>query len=88
MNLSKEFEELSETLKQQRGEIQVQIHLANIEAKQEWQKAEKLWDKFVDALVEVSDENKEASAELIHATKATGDELKEAYQHFSERLEK
>ena len=87
MNLSKEFEELTETLKQQRGEIQVQIHLANMEAKQEWQKAEKHWDKFVDSLMEVSEENKEESAELIHATKVIADELKEAYQRISERLE-
>ena len=87
MNLSKEFEELTETLKQQRGEIQVQIHLANMEAKQEWQKAEKQWDKFVDFLMEVSEENKEESAELIHATKVIADELKEAYQRISERLE-
>ena len=87
MNLSKEFEELTETLKQQRGEIQVQIHLANMEAKQEWQKAEKQWDKFVDSLMEVSEENKEESAELIHATKVIADELKEAYQRISERLE-
>ena len=87
MNLSKEFEELTETLKQQRGEIQVQIHLANMEAKQEWQKAEKHWDKFVDSLLEVSEESKEASAELIHATKVIADELKEAYQRISERLE-
>ena len=87
MNLSKEFEELTETLKQQRGEIQVQIHLANMEAKQEWQKVEKQWDKFVDSLMEVSEENKEESAELIHATKVIADELKEAYQRISERLE-
>jgi len=87
MNLSKEFEELTETLKQQRGEIQVQIHLANMEAKQEWQKAEKQWDKFVDSLMEVSEENKEESAELIHAAKVIADELKGAYQRISERLE-
>ena len=40
MNIKKEFDELTESLKQQRGEIQVQNHLANMDAKEEWQKAE------------------------------------------------
>jgi hypothetical protein len=86
MNLKKEFEEITETLKQQRGEIQLQIHLASMDAKQEWQRAEKKWRKFVDSLGVITDESKEASAELIHATKVIGDELKEAYKRISDRL--
>jgi hypothetical protein len=88
MDLKQEFDELTDSLKQQRDEIQVQIHLASMEAKQEWQKAEKNWDKFFDALGVITDETKENSAELIHATKIIGDELKEAYKRISERLEK
>ena len=86
MNLKNELDELTDTLKQQRGEIQLQIHLASMDAKQEWQKAEKNWDKFVDGLGIVTDETKEASAELIHSTKIIGDELKEAYRRIAERL--
>ena len=86
MNLKKELDELTESLKQQRGEIHLQIHLASMEAKQEWQKAEKNWNKFVDSMVVVTDESKEASAELIHTTKIIGDELKETYKRISERL--
>jgi len=88
MNLKKEFDELTDTLKQQRGEIQVQLHLASMDAKQEWQKAEKSWGKFVDALGVITDETKETSAELIHTTKVIGDELKETYKRISERLRK
>lgn len=88
MNLVKEFDKLTETLKQQRDEIEVQIHLAGMDAKQEWQKAEKNWGQFVDALGEITDDTKETSAELIHRTKVIGDELKEAYKRISERLDK
>jgi hypothetical protein len=88
MNLKKEFDELTDTLKQQRDEIEVQIHLASMDAKQEWQKAEKNWGQFVDALGVITDDTKETSAELIHSTKVIGDELKEAYKRISERLGK
>jgi len=86
MNVKKEFDEITESLKQQRGEIQLQIHLASMEAKQEWKKAEKNWGLFVDGLGMITDETKETSAELIHATKVIGDELKETYSRISDRL--
>ncbi|MCF6203635.1 MAG: hypothetical protein L3J59_08195 [Methylococcaceae bacterium] len=88
MNLKKEFDELTDKLNQQRDEIQLQLHLASMEAKEEWQEAETSWGKFVDSLDVISDDTKEASAELIQATKVIGDELKEAYQRISERLGK
>jgi len=88
MNKQTEFDELIDTLKRQRGEIQLQIHLASMDAKQEWQKAEKTWGKFVDDLDFISDDAKETGAELIQATKVIGDELKETYLRISERLGK
>lgn len=88
MNFTKEFDELVDTLKQQRGELHLQIHLASMEAKQEWENSEKSWGKFVDNLGVITDETKETSAELIQTTKVIGDELKEAYKRISERLEK
>ena len=88
MDLKKEFDELTDILKQQRGEIEVQIHLASMEAKDEWQKAEKNWGQFIDGLGVITDDAKEASAELIHSTKIIGDELKNTYTRISERLNK
>jgi hypothetical protein len=87
MNIQKEFDELTDVLKQQRGEIELQIHLASMDAKQEWKKAEKTWEKFVDDLDLISDDTKESGAELVQATKIIGDELKEAYHRISERLD-
>ncbi len=88
MNLKKEFDELSDTLKQQRDEIQLQIHLASMDAKEEWEQAEKKWATFVDDLGIVTDDTKEVGADIVHATKEIGDELKELYQSISERLGK
>ena len=88
MDLKKEFDELSDTLKQQRDEIELQIHLASMDAKDEWQNAEKNWGQFVDALGVITDETKETSSELIHTTKVIGDELIETYKRITERLGK
>lgn len=86
MDIKKEFDELTDTLKQQRDEIEVQIHLASMEAKDEWNDGEKKWGEFVDALGVITDDTKEASSDLIHATKIIGDELKETYKRISDRL--
>jgi len=88
MDIKKELNELTDALKQQRDEIEVQIHLASMEAKDEWHEGEKQWGEFVDALGVITDDTKEASADLIHATKIIGDELKETYKRISERLNK
>ena len=86
MDLKKEFNELTETLKQQRDEIGVQIHLASMDAKDEWNKAEQKWSEFIDGLGVITDETKEASDELLKTTKIIGDELKDTYKRISERL--
>ena len=88
MDLKKEFDELTDVLKQQRDEIEVQIHLASMEAKDEWQKAEKNWGQFIDGLGVITDDAKETSTELIQTTKIIGDELKNTYARISERLDK
>ena len=88
MDIKKEIDVIADALKQQRDEIEVQIHLASMDAKEEWQKAEKKWDQFVDTLGVITDETKETSSEIIHTTKVIGDELKETYKRISDRLAK
>ncbi len=88
MDIKKEFDELTDVLKQQRDEIEVQLHLAGMEAKEEWNKAEKIREQFFEKLGVINDDTKEISNDLIHATKVIGDELKETYNRISERLTK
>lgn len=88
MDLQKEINELTEMLKQQRDEIGVQIHLAGMEAKDEWEKTEKNWGKFIDQFDIINDATKETTSELIHTTKVIGDELLDTYKRISNRLNK
>ncbi len=80
VDLKNELDELASTLKQQRDEIELQLHLASMDAKDEWQYAEKYWGQFIDALGIINDDTKEVSTELIHATKVIGDELIQVYK--------
>jgi hypothetical protein len=86
MNILEEMENLAEGLKQQRDEINVQLHLAGMEAKDEWEKSEHIWDQFLDKLAEINDDTKETGDQLIHTTKIIGDELKSLYARIKDRL--
>jgi hypothetical protein len=86
MELKDELNKLSETLKQQRDEINLQLHLASAELKDEWEKSEKEWGQFKEKLSEVVDEGKETTTDLIEKTRIIGEELKNAYNNIHRRL--
>ena len=86
MDLQKEIQIMKESLQQQRDEIAVQIHLAAMDTKDEWEEAEAKLGKFVDNVAEISDDAKETTAELLEVTKIIGDELKEAYKRIVDRI--
>lgn len=86
MNTLKEIEKLSDKLKVQRDEIELKLHLASMDAKKEWEKAEDKWSHFKDKLEDIGDETKETTEEFVAATKVVGEELKTAYQNIVKRL--
>ncbi|MDO8846159.1 MAG: hypothetical protein Q7U98_14445 [Methylicorpusculum sp.] len=86
MDLLKELEQISEKIKTQRDEIMVQMHLAGLDAKSEWDKAEEKWHELKIKAEEIKDETKETTDELVSKTKVIADELNTAYQRIVERL--
>ena len=86
MSIKIEFENLVEQLKAEREEIALKIHLASMEAKEEFEYAEKIWDKLINKATVLADESKETSDELISKAKIVGEELKETYVRISKRL--
>lgn len=86
MSLENELQSLRDHLAQQRDDIELRMHLAGMEIKQLWQESEPKWERFIDQLGIADDESKETSAELLHATKAIGDELKDIYRRIVARL--
>jgi hypothetical protein len=81
-----EFDSLLEKLKSQRDEIMLKLHLASMEAKEEFEEADKHWDTLKNKAAEIADDSKETSEEYIAKAKIVGEELKEAYSRISKRL--
>jgi len=86
MTMKIEFENLLEKLKSQRDEIMLKLHLASMEAKEEFEEAEKNWDTLKVKAAEIADDSIETSEEFIAKAKIVGAELKDAYSRISKRL--
>jgi hypothetical protein len=87
MTMKIEFDSLLEKLKSERDQIMLKLHLASMEAKEEFEEAEKHWDTLKNKAAEIADDSKETSEELIAKAKIVGEELKEAYDRISKRLD-
>ena len=88
MDIQDEIDELIETLKRQRDELNLQIRLASMEAREEWAQAEQTWEKFRARTDELGEVGKEASKDVAAAAGLLGDELKIAYDKLRKTLEK
>jgi hypothetical protein len=86
MPIKIELDNLLEKLMSQRDEIILKLHLASMEAKEEFEEAEKKWETLKIKATEIADNSKETSEELIAKAKIIGEELKEAYERISKRL--
>jgi len=75
-----------EHLKQQRDELQVQLHLAKADAKDEWTRLESQWDEIKPKL-EAAREEVGKTAESVGAALGLAiDELKKGYERLRSRL--
>lgn len=88
MTVKEEFEVLLEKLELEREKLNLKLHLASMEAKEEFEEAEKQWVQVNAKAVEIADDTKEASEEFIAKAKIVGEELKRAYKRINKRLSK
>jgi hypothetical protein len=84
---SEDLKVILNALKTQREELILQMHLASVEAKDEWEKLEKKWSTFSLKAEKVLGEIKEASQDVEDDLKMLGDDLKEHYSHIKETIE-
>ena len=84
------LDDLLESLRQQRDELRVQMHLAGVEAKQEWERLEKKWTRI---LAEKSAESKplreaveESTKDVSAALEQVAEELKRGYQRIRDSM--
>lgn len=86
MAIKEDFENLLDKLQVERDEINLKMHLASMEAKQEFEEAEKQWHHLKIKAAEIADETVETSEEFIAKAKIVGEELKDAYYRIGKRL--
>lgn len=86
MNIKDELEKFREGLLQQRDELKLQINLAKMEAKDEWESTESKIDSFLAKLEAAGSEAKDASGDVLDSAKALGEEIKSAYERIRKQL--
>lgn len=86
MAIKEDFENLLNKLNTEREEINLKLHLASLEARDEFEQAEKQWQQVKNKAAEIADESVETSEEFIAKAKIVGEELKETYQRITKRL--
>ena len=85
--MKQEFDALLEKLKTERDEMQLKMHLASMEVKEEFSEAEKQWEYVKQKASEIADDSVETTDDLIAAAKIVGEELKDAYQRIAKRIQ-
>ena len=86
MKSQKEFSDLVETLKTERDEISLRLHLASMDVKDEFATLDEKWDLVTQKAAEVADDAVEVSDDAIAKAKIVGEELKDAYNRVRARL--
>ncbi len=86
MTIKQDFENLLDKLQSERDEIKLKLHLASMEAKEEFDEAEKQWGHLKNKAAEIADDSVETSEEFINKAKIVGEELKKAYNRIATRL--
>ena len=86
MSIKEDFEKLLNKLQTERDEINLKLHLASMDAKQEFEEAEKEWGRLKVKAAEIADNSVETSEEFIASAKIVGEELKDTYHRIAKRL--
>lgn len=77
--MKQDVDALVQKLKTERDELKLKIHLAEAEARDEWERLEPVWQRFHDKAQVVGGTAVEASHEIGAAAKLLGNELAEGY---------
>ena len=86
MSIKEDFEKLLNKLQTERDEINLKLHLASMDARQEFEEAEKEWGRLKIKAAEIADDSVETSEEFIASAKIVGEELKDTYHRIAKRL--
>lgn len=86
MSMKDDLNKLSESVKQYRDELRVQLHLARQDVRDEWDDLDEYWEKFRQKLEDIRHDAEGVSQETRETTHKLGEELKAGYERIRKRL--
>lgn len=86
MSFKDDIDNTIANLKEQRDEIQLQMHLASMEVKDEWEELEEKWEDFVARNKQLQKEVEPALGDIKTAMLLLRDELKNGYARIRKAL--
>ena len=78
--------DLIESLKQQRDELGLQMHLGKAEAKEEWERVQEKLDKLSDDFEPIKDAVGQSTDGLLASLGLVADEIKESFRRIRKAL--
>jgi hypothetical protein len=85
-NIQNTYKSVIDTLKAERDELNVKIHLASMEVRDEWVEIEKTWDHAQSKAHQLGKASGQSAHQLGEAFSILGDELAEAYRRLKKTL--
>ena len=79
-------EKMFKELQTERGNIKVQLHLLNMDAKEEWNELEIKYEKFKTKASTIADVTADSAGEVAEAIKLVGEELREGYKRIRDSI--
>ena len=81
-----DLKKMVDGLKQQRDEINLQLHLAKAEVREEWDKLEPKWEDVKGKMDAVSEVAGQTTESVTAAAGLLADEIKEGYERIKKSL--
>jgi hypothetical protein len=79
-HIDQELHELLENLKTQRDDLRVRLHLAKVEAKDEWERLEHKWENLGNRMEAAKREVGRTTGDVAAALRLAAEELRKGYQ--------
>lgn len=84
--LHDELKSISEAIKQQRDEVNLQLHLAKEDIKDDLDELEDKWNQLVDKMSDIGKEAETAGRDILDSAKELGHQIKEGYERVKAKI--
>ncbi len=84
--ITERLEKVLKELKTERDDLKVQLHLLNMDAKEEWNELENKYENFKAKASIVAEATEDSAGEVVEALKLVGEELHEGYKRIKRSM--